>query len=377
MTSNSYSGKQIRSTVSKDGKLVLSLEEIEFPAPSPDEVLIKVEASPINPSDLALLLARAAPGTLKQVGSPGAPRLEGVVPEEAMPALAARLGKAMPVGVEAAGRVVAAGAGAEELIGKRVSSAGGTATYSEYQYANRQMVLPLPDDVTPAEGASGFVNPMTSQAMLEVMKAGGYKGLIHTAAASNLGQMLHRLCEADDIPLINIVRKSDHVAMLSDLGAKYVVNQSEEGFVDKLTAAIDETEIMLAFDAVGGGELAGQVLTAMEQSASKKMPEYSRYGSDTFKQLYIYGGLDMSPTTLPRTFGLCWGINGFLLTRFLNGADPDTVTRMRVRIANELTTTFKTTYAAELSLIEALDPENCRMYAAQKTGEKYLINPSK
>ena len=377
MSTATHKGKQLRSTVTDDGKLVLSLAEQEFPLPEAGQVLVKVEASPINPSDIALLLAAADPQKLKQTGTSDAPRLEGEIPAAAMPMLKARIGKSMPVGGEAAGLVVAAGAGAEDLLGKRISAAGGSATYSEYQYADCRMALTLPDSATAADGASGFVNPMTSQAMLDVMKSGGYTGLIHTAAASNLGQMLVRLCLADDIPLINIVRKKEHETLLSGLGAKYVINQSEEDFIDKLTAAIDETGIMLAFDAVGGGDLAGNVLYAMERSASKQMPEYSRYGSDTFKQLYIYGGLALGPITVPRALGLCWGMNGFLLTHFLAKADAETVARMRTRIKEELTTTFKTHYTAEISLVEALDLETCRAYAARRTGEKYLINPSK
>ena len=377
MSSQSLKGKQLISTVTKDGRLRLALQEKEFAAPGPNQLLVKVEASPINPSDLALLLAHADPQSLTQVGTPGAPALEGRVPEAVLPTLTARINKAMPVGVEAAGTVVAAGAGAEDLVGKLVSTAGGTATYSEYQYADTQMMLPLPDDISAADAASGFVNPMTAQAMLEVMKEGGFKGLIHTAAASNLGQMLERLCQADDVPLINIVRRPGQVALLKELGAGYVINHLEDGFMERLTAAIDETDIMLAFDAIGGGDLAGQVLLAMERSAASRMAEYSRYGSDTFKQLYIYGGLEMRPTTIPRTLGLCWGMNGFLLTHFLKAASPATVARMRARVTRELRTTFKTTYAAELSLTEALDLKNCQTYAARKTGEKYLINPSR
>ena len=377
MSNEIRKGKQLRSLVTKDRKLTLSLEEKEFPAPGAGQVLIRVEATPINPSDLVLFLAMADPQSMKQVGSSDTPRLEGVIPEAAMPSLTARFGKSMPIGNEAAGTVVATGEGAEDLMGRRVSAAGGSATFSDYQYADVRMALPLPDEVSAADAASGFVNPMTAQAMLEVMKEGGYKGIVHTAAASNLGQMLVRLCQADDTPLINVVRKSEQDDLLRGMGAKHVINQSDDDFIENLAALIDETDIMLGFDAVGGGELAGQILCAMEASASGKMAEYSRYGSDRFKQVYIYGGLGAGSIVLPRTLGLCWGLNGFLLTHFLARADMQTVMRMRSRVLTELTTTFKTQYAAEISLVEALDLETCRAYAARRTGEKYLINPSK
>ena len=375
MSNTIQKGLQLRSLVTQDGKVRLSLEEKAFFTPKPGQVLIRVEAAPINPSDLILLLATADPGTLRQVGDINAPVLEGDVPDAMMPTLKSRFGKSMPIGNEATGTVVAAGEGAEDLVGCRVTTAGGTASFSEYLYADARMAITLPEHAVAADGASGFVNPMTALAMIEVMKAGDFNGLINTAAASNLGQMLVRLCQAENVPLINIVRKSEQMELLRNMGAQHVINQSDADFIDTLTRLIDETSIMLAFDAIGGGELGGQVLQAMENSATGKMAEYSRYGSSTFKQLYIYGGLGDGKIVLPRSLGLCWGVNGFLLTLFLASADPATVKQMRTRVMNELTTTFKTDYSAEISLKEALDLETCRTFAARRTGEKYLLCP--
>ena len=367
-------GLELRSLVT-DGKLELSLVDIDLAAPGPGEVIVRIEAAPINPSDLGLLTGPADLATLEQSGSADRPVLTAAIPEQRMPMMRARLGESMPVGNEGAGTVVAAGAGAEELVGKRVAVIGG-GMYTQYRKAKLTDLLPFPDGVTAREGASAFVNPLTALAMVETMRAEGYTALVHTAAASNLGQMLNRVCIADGVSLVNIVRSAEQAKILHDIGAKYVVDSTSENFRDELVDALAETGATLAFDAIGGGKLAGQILAAMEIAANRNATSYSRYGSNTHKQVYIYGRLDLGPTLIGPDVGFAWGVGGFLLTPFLMKAGAEVVGRMRARVAAEIRTTFASHYTAEISLAEALDKNVLLAYSAKKTGEKYLIVPS-
>ncbi len=367
----------MRSTVKAEGVLELSLVSIPTPEPGPDEVVVRVEAAPLNPSDLGLLFASAEPAAMQAAtGADGLPVVRASLSPEAMRGLASRLDQAMPVGNEGAGVVIAAGSGnnAQALLGKTVSIIGG-ATYSQYRVMHFGQCQPLPEGTTPAEGASWFVNPMTALGMIETMRREGHSALVHTAAASNLGQMLVKACLADDVQLVNIVRKAEQAATLRALGAKYVCDSSSPAFMDELVEALAATSATIAFDAIGGGKLASQILTAMEIAASRKMDAFSRYGSSTFKQVYIYGMLDRSPTTLHRNFGFSWAVSGWLLTPFLQKAGGETVGKLRARVANELKTTFASTYARHISLREALDPKVIAAYGKQATGEKYLITP--
>ena len=367
-------GLELRSLVT-DGKLELSLVDIDLAAPGPGEVIVRIEAAPINPSDLGLLTGPADLATLEQSGSADRPVLTAAIPEQRMPMMRARLGESMPVGNEGAGTVVAAGAGAEELIGKTVAVIGG-GMYTQYRKAKLTDLLPFPDGVTAREGASAFVNPLTALAMVETMRAEGYTALVHTAAASNLGQMLNRICIADGVSLVNIVRSAEQAKILHDIGARYVVDSTSENFRDELVDALAETGATLAFDAIGGGKLAGQILAAMEIAANRNATSYSRYGSNTHKQVYIYGRLDLGPTLIGPDVGFAWGVGGFLLTPFLMKAGAEVVGRMRARVAAEIRTTFASHYTAEISLAEALDKDVLLAYSAKKTGEKYLIVPS-
>jgi NADPH:quinone reductase len=337
--------------------------------------LIKVEAAPINPSDLALLTGPADLSAAVSNGAGAAKTLKAPVPQQFLKHVAGRLGEAMAAGNEGAGTVIAAGAdpSAQALIGKTVALASG-AMYAHYAVAPALMVLPLPDGVSAVQGASAFVNPLTALSMVETMKREGYTGLVHTAAASNLGQMLVRLCKKDGVPLVNIVRSAEQAQILRDLGAVHVVDSTAPSFEADLEAAIAATGAMLAFDAIGGGKLAGQILSAMERVAAKNGP-YSRYGSSTMKQVYIYGGLDLSPTTFNRAFGLIWGIGGWLLTPFLQKIGMENVVKLRARVAAEITTTFASKYTAELSFDQMLDPATARAYAAKATGQKMLLRP--
>jgi NADPH2:quinone reductase len=369
-------GLQLLSTVKPEGQLELSLISVSTPEPQAEEVVVRVEATPINPSDLGLLLAGADPDAMRSSGGE-LPVVTAPIPPENMRAMTARLGQAMPVGNEGAGVVVAAGASAvaQALLGKTVSVIGG-AMYSQYRCVHVAQCLPLPEGTTPEDGASWFVNPMTALAMVETMRAEKHTALVHTAAASNLGQMLQKVCLADGVGLVNIVRKPEQAALLRELGAKYVCDSSKPGFMEDLVAAVDATGATIAFDAIGGGKLAGQILTAMEIAASRKAGAYSRYGSTTHKQVYVYGGLDRSPTVLNRSFGFAWGVSGFLLTPFLQKAGAETRDRMRARVAAELKTTFASKYARRISLRDALSPEVIAVYGKQSTGEKYLITPA-
>lgn len=370
------SGLQLRSLVKTDNTLEISLAEVEFPEPNPDEVLVRIDATPINPSDLALLIGPADVTTARVGGSSERPVLTADIPEAAMKLVAGRLGESLAVGNEGAGVVVAAGSSdaAQALLGKLVGIVGGD-MYAQYRSINALQCLPLEEGTTAAQGASCFVNPLTALSMVETMRMEGHTALVHTAAASNLGQMLNRVCIADGIDLINIVRKPEQETLLRELGAKYVVNSSADTFMADLTEALVATGATLAFDAIGGGKLVSQILSCMEAAAVRTMTTYNRYGSDSFKQVYIYGGLDRGPTTLTRNFGFSWAVGGWLLSPFLQKAGLEKMLELRARVAREITTTFASHYTLEVSLAGALSLEAMAVYAKQATGEKVLIKP--
>ena len=371
-------GLQLRSTVKPDGELEISLIDQDFPEPGPDEVLVRVDATPINPSDLGLLFGPADLSTLKVGGTAERPVVTARIPERAMPAMAARVGKRMPVGNEGAGVVVAAGASpqAQALQGRLVAMIGGS-MYAQYRTIKASDVLPLPQGATAADGASCFVNPLTSLGFVETMRRDGHTAIVHTAAASNLGQMLNRICLKDGIALVNVVRKPEQAQLLRSQGAAYVVDSSAPTFMADLTDAIAATGATLGFDATGGGRLAGQLLTCMEAALTRGAKEYSRYGSDTHKQVYIYGTLDTGPTEFVRNFGFSWGMGGWLLFPFLNKAGPEVAARLRRRVVDELKTTFASHYSHEVTLAQALAEPAIRRYYARTTGDKYLIVPSR
>ena len=376
MTDLPATGLQLLSLVREDATLEISLVRQPVPRPRDHEVLVRVLATPINPSDLGLLVGAGDMATARLSERDGLPVVTADIVPGGMRAMGSRVGEAMPVGNEGCGTVVAAGASpeAQALLGKTVGVLGG-AIYAEYRCLPAQMCMVLPDGTDPADGASCFVNPLTSLAFTQVMRDGGFTGLVHTAAASNLGQMLVRICAADGIPLVNIVRSSRQVELLREVGATHVIDSSTPTFMGDLTAALIETGATCGFDAIGGGKLAGQILACMEAAAVKRMTSYSRYGSDTMKQVYIYGGLDVGPTILNRSFGLTWGLSGFLLTPFLQKAGTEANMRMRKRVVDELTTTFKSRYSHEISLTDALNLDVLHAYNAKRTGEKYLIRP--
>jgi NADPH:quinone reductase-like Zn-dependent oxidoreductase len=372
--SDGKSGLQLRSLVKKSGELELSLVNIPTPEPGDDEVVVRVEATPINPSDLGLLIGPADMSTAKVSGG----TVTAKMPEAALRMMAARLDQSLPVGNEGAGVVIRTGSSdaAKALMGKNVSMIGG-AMYTQYRTVKVRDVMEIPAGATPADGASWFVNPLTALGMTETMRRENHKALVHTAAASNLGQMLNKICIKDGIGLVNIVRSKEQADILRKIGAKYVVDSTADSFMDDLTAALVETGATIAFDAIGGGKLAGQILTCMEVAANKTAKEYSRYGSNVFKQVYIYGSLNTGPTELSRAFGLTWAVGGWLLTPFLQKIGPAEIGRLRQRVASELKTTFASHYTRVVSLQEALELSNIAIYNKRSTGEKFLINPSK
>ncbi|HWX64111.1 zinc-binding dehydrogenase [Bradyrhizobium sp.] len=376
--SDGKSGLQLRSLIKTSGELEISLVSVATPEPGPDEVVVRVEATPINPSDLGLLTGAADMTTAKASGTKDAPVVTAQVPEAGMRAMAGRLDESLPVGNEGAGVVIATGSSeaAKALMGRTVAMIGG-AMYAQYRCLRVAECLPLPSGTTPAEGASCFVNPLTALGMTETMRREGHKALVHTAAASNLGQMLNKICLKDGIALVNIVRSKEQAEILRNIGAKYVVDSTSPTFMDDLTNALVETGATIAFDAIGGGRLAGQILAGMETAANKTAKVYSRYGSAVHKQVYIYGGLDTRPTELVRSFGMAWGIGGWLLLPFLMKIGQADGARLRQRVVDELKTTFASHYTKIVSLQEALDPANIAVYAKRSTGEKFLINPSK
>jgi NADPH:quinone reductase-like Zn-dependent oxidoreductase len=365
-----FTGKQLTTQLDADGTLTVQLNDKTWDDPKPGQVLIKVEASPINPSDLGLLFASADTDNAQY--SPG--KVVARMPDAATRAFKARHGMAMPAGNEAAGMVVAAGAGAEHLMGKRIACVPGTA-YGSYAIAEAQMAFPVDDNVTAEQAASSFVNPMTALGFTETMKMEGFTGIVHAAAASNLGQMLVKICLEDNIPLVNIVRSEEQVQLLKGIGATHVLNMTDADFMPRLIDAIAETKAMIGFDPIGGGTLASQILSAMEAAASRGAA-FSRYGSSEAKKVYIYGALDIGPTILNRAFGLTWELAGWLLTPFMMKAGMEVVGRMRARVMKDLTTTFASHYARRGTLEDMLTKDAVAMYNARRTGEKYLVTPN-
>jgi NADPH:quinone reductase-like Zn-dependent oxidoreductase len=376
--SDGKTGLQLRSLIKKSGELEISLLDIATPEPGPDEVVVRVEATPLNPSDLGLLFGAADMSTAKASGTREHPVITAKVPEAGLRAMAARLDDSMPVGNEGAGVVIKTGSSdaAKALMGRTVAMIGG-AMYAQYRCLKVNECLPLPAGTTPADGASCFVNPLTALGMTETMRREGHKALVHTAAASNLGQMLNKICLKDGIPLVNIVRSEEQAGILRKIGAKHVVDSASPSFIDDLTQALAETGATLAFDAIGGGKLAGQILGCMETAINKNAKVYSRYGSNVHKQVYIYGSLDPRPVEINRSFGMAWGVGGWLLSPFLMKIGPVDGKRLRERVVDELKTTFASHYTRVVSLQEALDLANIAIYGKRATGEKFLINPNK
>ncbi len=370
------SGLELRSKITHDGTLELWLEEVATPSPAADEVLLRVEATPINPSDLVMLLGPADMATLRAGGTPERPITTASVPQSRLAFVAARLDQPMLVGNEGAGIVVDAGSEARALIGRAVA-ARASGMYAQYRTVKLSDCLVLPEGTPPKSGAAAFVNPLTALGMIETMRREGHTALVHTAAASNLGQMLNRLCQQEGIALVNIVRSPDQAALLRELGAKYVLDSTAASFVNDLTDAIAETGATLGFDAIGGGPMAATILLSMEKALTRKATAYNRYGSPVHKQVYIYGGLDMRPTDLPRNFGMAWGVGGWLMPWYLQTIGPRDAQRLHDRVAAELTTTFASRYTAEISLSEALAPPVIAAYNKRATGEKYLITPNR
>lgn len=370
-------GLQLRSLIKASGELELSLQRVPVPEPGPDEVVVRIEASPINPSDLGLLVGAADMSTAKSTGSGDSTVVTATVPPQFMRAMAGRVDESMPVGNEGGGVVIAAGSSpaAQALMGKTVGVLGG-AMYAQYRTLRASDCLVMHEGVTPMEAASCFVNPLTALGMVETMRRENHKALVHTAAASNLGQMLNKICLMDGVDLVNIVRNEAQADILRKIGAKHIVDSSSATFMEDLTKALVETGATLAFDAIGGGKLAGQILTCMEAAANQTATVYSRYGSSTYKQVYIYGGLNTGPTELNRSFGMMWGLGGWLLTPFLMKIGAEAAGALRARVAAEIKTTFASHYTQVVSLAGALELDAIAAYNRKATGEKFLINPS-
>ncbi len=371
-------GLQLQSLLKNSGALVVSLVDVVLTEPTADQVIVRVEASPINPSDLGLLFGAADMSAAVFSGTADRPVVTAPIGEAAMRAMAGRLDEAMPVGNEGAGTVVAAGSSdaAQAMLGKTVTMIGG-AMYAQYRTLRVNECAVLPDGASAADGASCFVNPLTALGMVETMRREGHSALVHTAAASNLGQMLNKICIKDGVALVNIVRSAEQAALLRGIGAVHICDSSAPSFMDDLTAALVATGATIAFDAIGGGKLAGQILTCMEVAVNKTAKVYSRYGSSTHKQVYIYGGLDMSPTVLNRSFGMAWGLGGWLLFPFLQKIGAEDAARLRARVMDELKTTFASTYTSEVSLAGMLHPDAIAVYNKRATGEKVLVTPHK
>ena len=369
---------QMFSTLTAEGELRLELKEQPMPIPGENEVLIRIESTPINPSDHGVMFGWASMASAISSGSGADTVLSAPVSEQGMAVMKARIGQSLAVGNEGAGTVVATGTSelAKSLDGKVVAAMGG-GMYGQYRCVDASVCLPLLEGHTAKDGASSFVNPLTALCMIETMNLEGHTALVHTAAASNLGQMLNRICLDGGVDLVNIVRKDEQETLLREMGAKYVCNSSKDSFMADLTDAIHATGATLAFDATGGGTLASTILSAMEVAAARTPGAYSIYGSVKHKQVYLYGGLDTSPTTLNRGYGMAWGVGGWLLPNFLARVGQEVATRLRTRVATEMKTTFASHYTNEISLAEALDADIVAQYNSKSTGKKFLVCPQK
>ena len=373
---SSLTTHELRSLVTSEGRLKLSIEEAPVPVPGADEVVVRIEAAPLNPSDIVNLLGQADVATLRAGGGPGGPAAEADVPASRLAALAGRLDRSMPMGNEGAGVVVEAGASAQALLGRTVAIAPFGGSYATLRTVKARDCVLLPEGTSARDGASAFVNPLTALGMVETMRREGHMGLVHTAAASNLGQMLNRLCLADGIPLVNVVRSPAQADVLRAQGATHVLDSTAEGFNQALVDAIAATGATLGFDAIGGGRMAATILAAMEQVLRRKLPAYSRYGSPVHKQVYIYGRLDPGPRIIEGDLGMAWGVGGWLLTYFVAKLSPNEAQSLRARVAREIKTIFASRYTAEISLAQAVSPDVIRAYAKHATGEKYLVVPN-
>lgn len=368
--------RQIVSTATAKGELVLSIIENDMPTPNDDEVVVEMEAAPINPSDMFPLLGFADYSKGKLVTEGNEQKMIAPVPEQFVDAMRARLDQTLPVGNEGAGRVIAAGANAKHLEGKLVSLVTGQC-YQQFVKAPAFMCLPHKDDTTANEAASSYVNPLTALGFIETLKAEGHKAMVHTAAASNLGQMVLKLCQQEGIDIICVIRSDEQAKILKDLGAKYIVDSTADDFKAQLVDAMADTEATLGFDAIGAGDMADTLLSSMERALSRNASGLNTYGSDQHKQVYIYGRLAQGAVTLGQSYGMHWGLGGWLLTPFLQKAGLEKLAGMQTRVAEEIKTTFASHITDELTLSEAIDPENIARYMPKKTGEKYLIKPQK
>ncbi len=370
------SNLQLVSTMTGSGQAVLSIVDNPMPTPGPDDVVVRIEAAPINPSDMFPLIGFADYANGKVELDGGLPKMVAPIPDAMLDVMRARLDQTLPVGNEGAGTVVAAGDNVKHMEGKIVSLVTGQ-SYQQYVVSPAVACLVHKDDTTAAEAASSFVNPLTALSFVATLKSEGHKAMVHTAAASNLGQMLLKLCQQDGIDLVCIIRSEEQAKLLKDLGAKYIINSEDADFRAKLEDAIAETGASLAFDAIGAGNMPDIILSSMERAFSRQAKGLNTYGSDQFKQVYVYGRLGMGQITLSQSYGMHWGCSGYLLTPQLQKQGLEKLAAMQARVANEIKTTFASHITDTLSLAEAIDPANIGRYMPKKTGEKYLINPQK
>jgi NADPH2:quinone reductase len=377
MTASRLTGLQLRTLVTADGRLEITLVEEPVPEPTADEVVVRVEAAPINPSDIGLLFGAADMSKAQFGGTAQRPQVVAPIPPAALPSMTGRLGMSLPAGNEGAGVVIAAGSSkaAQALVGRTLALLGG-GMYAQYRVVPVAQCLPLAEGTTPAEGASAFVNPLTALGMVETMRRENHRALVHTAAASNLGQILQRICLEDGVPLVNVVRKPDQAELLRSIGAPHVCVSTAPAFPQDLTRALVETGATLGFDATGGGRLAGTILGCMEAALTATAREYSRYGSSVHKQVYVYGGLEPGPIELVRNFGMAWGVGGWLLFPFLQKIGPEAAQRLKDRVAANLKTTFASRYAKTVSLAGMLASDAIAAYNRRATGEKFLVDPN-
>ena len=368
---------RIVSTVTASGEVRIELDETPPARPGDGQLLLRVEAVPLNPSDLMPMLAGGNPADARFEGSPERPVVTVPLTPQLAQAGAARVGLPLAPGLGGAGTVVAAGKGAEALLGKRVAfltiAMGALARYCTVAL---EECVELPDDISAAEGADVFCNPLTALAMVETLRQTGQRAMIHTAAASNLGKMLVRICKEDGIPLVNIVRRGEQAEMLRALGATHICDSSQPGFADELGRAVADTGATVAFDAIGGGVMADRLLTAMEAAAAARMGGFSPYGSQDMKRVYIYGLLDGSPTMLPRAgYGMIWAVEGWAMPPVLARAGAERTGALVQRVVAGLTGTFASDFAQSVSLAGALSRDAMLRYCAKTTGGKYLVIP--
>ena len=367
--------RQLITTLSLTGTLSLSLQNTELPPLGAEDILLQVQAAPLNPSDMSFMFTQADLSTLTFDYDASTPCVSMQLPDIIDKRHQHRVEQTLPCGYEGAGVIIEVGSSlSRELIGRTVSCAIG-GMYADYKVSPLNAVIVMPEGVTPMQAAAAFVNPMTVLAMLETRRLHQHKALVHTASASNLGKILIRCCKQQSIPLVNLVRNSNQIPALMSLGADIVLDTSDEDFAVQLYDAISQYEPTACFDPIAGGDLLSHVMSTMERVFIDKQQQFSHYGSGVFKQGFVYGHLDNAPLRFTHQIGFSWSLRGWLLGDVLPTLSAECITNMKKSIQSEITTTFASEFNTTITLADILNPVQIATYTAARSNEKFLVVP--